>query len=223
MIRSKKIDLLLIASFFAAIFVTSLYAEENCVHCPGVKELEGRPAANGIDKVITLAMSAMTTMTSEKKDPIMFNRYLSIYCKRYIRIERNELPGMFQELQETEYPIKDYFQEAACYPEKVGGITSPILHLTAEAPCSRVDYPRIIHDIYKGNPEIWERAVNAKNSLGETYLDYIESLIRQGEFTTNKSKECVNKLINFACSTKPPGIYSMFKKDKSCPSLGNLQ
>lgn len=193
MIRSNKIYLLLIASFFAATFITSLGAEENCVHC-GTKK-------------------------PEEKEPIYsVDSYLNIYCKRYIKIERNELPRMVQELENTGYPVEAFFQKAECYPEKVGGIKSPILHLTAEAPCSRVDYPRIIHFYFKEKPEIWEKVVNAKNSLGETYLDYIESLIREGEFTTDKSKACVSKLIAFACSTTPPAIYSKFKNDKTCPS-----
>ena len=193
MIRSNKIYLLLIASFFAATFITSLGAEENCVHCE--------------------------TKKPEEKEPIYsFDSYLAAYCKRYIKIERNELPSMFQEMKDTHYPVEDYFQKTECKPQKVGGIKSPILHLTAEAPCSRVEYPQIIHEYYEEKPEIWEKIVNAKNSLDETYLDYIESLIRQGEFTTDKSKACVSKLIAFACSTTPQAVYSKFKKDKTCPS-----
>ena len=123
---------------------------------------------------------------------------------------------MFQKLENEYYPVDDYFQIAGCKSTMTeGGVKSPMLHLTADAPCSRADYPKIVYEYYKytrEQPELWEKVVNAKNTSGETYLDYIETLTRNNEFTKNKG--CVDRLIAFVCETKV-AIYS--KYNNSCP------
>lgn len=108
MMRSNKIYLLLIASFFAASFITSLGAQENCVHC-GVKEPEGMSAANGVMKL---------AMLFEEKKTISFDSNLNVYCKRYIKIVRNMLPSMLKELEDTHYPIEDYFKKQSVIQKK---------------------------------------------------------------------------------------------------------
>ena len=123
---------------------------------------------------------------------------------------------LIRDLNDTPYPIDDFFQRAECDPEKSGGTKSPILHLTAEAPCTRVDYPEIIYHYYsvkRKHPELWLKVVNAKNSKGETFLDYLESLNIQKDFNTVDTKACANQLITFSCQTG--GIYSIHK-EKNC-------
>ena len=71
--------------------------------------------------------------------------YLEVYCKRFIKVEKNALTNMLRDLENTPYAAIDYFQSAECDPRKVGGIKSPLLHLIAEAPCSRVEYPQIVY------------------------------------------------------------------------------
>jgi hypothetical protein len=57
--------------------------------------------------------------------------------------------------------------------------------------------------------------INAKNTRGETYLDYIETMSERHLFTTPESMECVNKLVVFACKTG--GVYSKYPA-KTCPA-----
>jgi hypothetical protein len=147
-----------------------------------------------------------------------FESYLSVYCRRYIKIEKNELNQMIRDLKETGYPVDDYFLTAECNPNSVGGVKSPMLHLTAEDPCSRVEYPQIIYKYYtvkRKEPKIWLEVINVKNTHDETYLDFIETLIQQNEYRSAESKECVNQLISFACKTG--GVYSKYPA-KTCPA-----
>jgi hypothetical protein len=142
----------------------------------------------------------------------------SLYCKRYVKIEKNELNQMIRDMKETGYPVDDYFLTAACDPEYAGGVKVPMIQLTAEAPCTRVEYPQIIHKYYivkRKEPKIWLEVINTKNTEGDTYLDYIEVLRDKNLYNTPEGQECMNNLISFACKTG--GVYSKYPA-KTCPA-----
>ncbi|MBC7429933.1 MAG: hypothetical protein H7336_15065 [Bacteriovorax sp.] len=209
---SKKIYTVLFGSLLTTIFISSASATDNCVQC-GSKNVPGAPnlPMNGLDKVALM-------VGQSEKPTYSFIDYQASYCMKFVQIEKNELNQMIRDLKETPYSVDDYFQKAGCKPEKAGGVKSPILHLTAEAPCSRVEYPQIIYKYYtvkRKDPKLWIEAVNAKNTLGETYLDYIESLNKQNDFNTVATKECASQLIAFACKTG--ATYSKVK-NKTCPT-----
>lgn len=211
---SKIIHSFIVVSLMTS-FCSEAFSEELCVKCMN-KELEGAPnvvAVNGLAKEVSLVVGKMEPAYS-------FGSYQNIYCTKYQQIELNSLNQMIRDLKETPYPVDEYFQKPGCEPQKVGNIKSPILHLTAEAPCSRTQFPEIIHKYYtvkRKEPDMWLRVVNSKNTSGETYLDYIESLRKQNEFSTEDSKECVKQLIKFACETG--AVYSKFKMN--CPTSTN--
>ena len=135
------INLFFKVCLFAAIFIASSKAEEICDHC-GKNDVEAIPHVKEIE------MPAMIAEAKIKEPVYPFDSYLATYCMRYERIERNELNQMIRDLGATPYPVDDYFLNAGCDPQKAGGVRSPILHLTAEAPCSRVEYPEVIHKYY---------------------------------------------------------------------------
>ena len=147
-----------------------------------------------------------------------FLSYLETYCMRYVKIEKNELNQMIRDMKETGYPVDDYFLTAACEPKNAGGVKAPMIQLTAEDACYRGEYPKIIYKYYtvkRKEPKIWLAVINAKNTRGETYLDYIETMSERHLFTTPESMECVNKLVVFACKTG--GVYSKYPA-KTCPA-----
>jgi len=165
---------------------------------------------------ILISMVEIMFSNSVRAEAQTVSDYIDMDCKRYILTEKNLLTKIFVELKNSSFTPEEFFQVAACHPRKVnGGVKSPILHLTAEAPCTRIEYPKIIYNFYKKeNPTLWEKIVNSKNTNGETYLDFIETLDDQEEFNTDSTKECAKKLIEFACKTG--GKYS--KYDKKCPT-----
>jgi hypothetical protein len=153
-----------------------------------------------------------------KRPTSPFSSYLNGYCMKYTQIEKNELNQMIRDLKETGYPVDYYFLTAACEPQKVAEVKSPMIQLTAEDPCYRAEYPQIIYKYYtvkRKEPKIWLEVINAKNTHDETYLDFIETLIQQNEYRSAESKECVNQLISFACKTG--GVYSKYP-NKTCPA-----
>ncbi|MDO9183428.1 MAG: hypothetical protein Q7U04_13520 [Bacteriovorax sp.] len=205
----KKI-LFFISSIMIAIFTSVTFAEEPCAQC-GIKEIQGTPkvSINGLEKIALMA---------EKNNQKKFNYddTLEAYCSQYTRSTNNLLYFTLEDLNKSPYALDSYLKSAKCRPQKVGGIKSPVFHLTAEAPCSRVTFPEIIYDYFMNvlkNKKLWLEVVNSKNTAGETYLDYIETLNDQDEFNTVKTKECASTLVAFACSHG--AIYSKYI-NKSC-------
>jgi hypothetical protein len=193
------------------LIVVSANAEDTCVTCPK-KDVEGIPKVpmNGLEKV------AMAVGQTEK--PILpFESYMDLYCLKYTQISRNELNQMIRDIKETPYNIDDYFLKAKCEPQKAAGVKMTMLQLTAEAPCTRAEYPQIIYKYYtvkRQEPKLWLEVLNSKNTKGETYLDYIELLVQNNEYSTKDGKECISQLVQFACKTG--GVYSKIK-NKTCP------
>jgi hypothetical protein len=201
-------------TLFAAFFLPAFSsAEEGCVECDKksaeVVEVPSMPL-NGSRKL---------TPQDATQDGSTFNDYLGAYCMKYTLVERNELNQVIRDINALPYAVDDFFTIAGCKPEKVGGgVLTPMLQLTAEAPCSRVEYPEIIYHYFtvkRKSPSTWLKIVNAKNTAGDTYLDYVERLNLKGEFSTLPSQECRDELIALACKTG--GIYST-AKNKTCPA-----
>jgi hypothetical protein len=209
---SKKYYSIIIGTFIALNLVSTTHADESCKECTK-KELDGIPKLplQGLDKVAK-------AMDKEKNKEDPFAPYIGTLCIKYTQIIANELGQTIRDLKETPYPVEDYLQKAECKPEQVGGIKSPVIHLTAEAPCGRIEFPEIIHKYYtvkRKEPALWLKVINSKNTDGETYLDYIEKVRDHNLYNTTEAKECVNQLIRFACKTG--AVYSKVK-NISCPT-----
>jgi hypothetical protein len=143
---------------------------------------------------------------------------LGYLCMKYTQIEKTEVNQMIRDLKDTGYAVDDYFLGVECNTDNFAKTKTPILQLAAEAPCGRVEYTEIVHKYYavkRKDPAMWQQIINTKNTNGETYLDYIEHLLRKNVYSTDESKACVAKLVSFACSTG--AVYSKYP-EKSCPA-----
>ena len=166
MSTSKKIYSVLMSVILTISFMGKGFAEDTCAIC-GSKNVRGAPSVGGLDKLAMI-------VENPKKADSPFLSYLDGYCMKYTHIEKTELNQMIRDLKETPYEVDAYFTTAGCKPQKVGGIKSPMIQLTAEDACYRAEYPQIIHKYYtvkRKDPKMWLEVVNAKNSNGETYLD----------------------------------------------------
>lgn len=146
-----------------------------------------------------------------------FKNYQDLYCMKFAMLSRNQVAGFIKELEETQYPVDDYFQIAGCRQASWGGnVLSPMMHLVADDPAGRVEFPEVIYKYYtikRKNPDQWLAVVNAKNTEGETVLDYLDHCITIGNFYSEGSKDAVARIISFLCSRG--GVYS--KYDRKCP------
>lgn len=154
-----------------------------------------------------------------KASGIGFDNYLETYCMKYTKITYNELGQMIRDLKDTNYPVDDFFMKAGCTPQAVGGVKTPMIQLTGEAPCSRGEFPQRIFKYYNEKikkPELWLKVVNALNTNGETYLDFLDTLETHGNFNTDETRACAKKLVEYACQT---GAVYLKAANRSCPKV----
>jgi hypothetical protein len=123
-----------------------------------------------------------------------------------------------KEMDNSAYPTDDYLQKPLCQSEFYGSdIKSPMLQIMIDKPVTREGFTEVIYKYYtikRKDESQWLKAVNAKNDKGETFLDYIESRIKSGYFSTSETLTAVTNVRNFICSKG--AVYSLYK-DKKCP------
>lgn len=145
-----------------------------------------------------------------------FMEFVSISCLDFKNMERQEISSNISTFEKSEYPIDKVIQTANCRPSKVGGgARVPMLQMAADDIGKKVEYPEVFYKYYKmkrKQPELFAEAINAKNTLGHTLLDYIAYLQEQGKYAPS-AKSDIDRMLAFACSHG--GIYSHY--EKSCP------
>ncbi|MBC7429930.1 MAG: hypothetical protein H7336_15050 [Bacteriovorax sp.] len=215
---SKKFYTVFISSLLATIFISSSFAEENCVQC-GSKNISGMPSLDSkFLKVIARAAPPAPDPRDAGKN-IPFENYQDGFCMSYTHIVRNQLGRLVSDMEDsTPFSVDAYLQKPGCTQEGYGGnVKSPMLHLTADDPNLREDFLQYIYKYYtmkRKDPSLWLAAINAKNTEGETVLDYFEHLIVKNKFRNEESKIAVDGIIAFACSKG--AVYSKYNY-KKCP------
>lgn len=215
---SKKISSIFICSLLTTIYISSAIAGEVCVHC-GTKNVQGMPNLD------TKFLSVMAKAAPPPPDPrdagknIPFENYQDGLCMKYSQIERNQLGGFIRDLEEsTPFPIDSYLQKPGCRQEGYGGnVKSPMLHLTADDPTRHEEFLQLFYKYYtvkRKDPSLWLAAINAKNTEGETVLDYFEHQTVKRNYRNQESLKAVEGIIAFACSKG--AVYSKYNY-KKCP------
>lgn len=110
-----------------------------------------------------------------------------------------------------------YFLEAGCNPGDIGRTLSPISHLVAEYPGSRLEHLEVLRKYFleKKKDGLFVKMLNAKNTQGHTTLDYVQFLKDNGKYIESQ-KEAIENLINYLCTNG--GKYSVYSS-KSCSGL----
>ena len=153
------------------------------------------------------------------KDSIAPKREYQIkYCLQYEQLESNLIATMLKEMSKTAYSVDDYFTEPVCQSKGYSiNLKSPILHLTADDPNGKERSLEIVGLYYvkkRGDVKQFSTALNAKNGLGETFLDYVETLQRKGITSHPDQQHPIIRIIKLAC--RHGAIYSRYK-ELSCP------
>ncbi|MBC7428879.1 MAG: hypothetical protein H7336_09730 [Bacteriovorax sp.] len=145
--------------------------------------------------------------------------YQDIFCHKFDQIEWQSVASLItKEMEPTGYSVEDFFKSPACQPGGYSDVVkSPILHVIADDPSKRVKFLDIIWLYYskkRNDPSKFAEVVNAKNTKGETLLDYLETMKIRGEYPSEGSQASVVKIIEIACSHG--AVFSVYK-DKKCP------
>lgn len=141
------------------------------------------------------------------------------FCMLFVQIERNELSSFIVEIEENGiYPGDDFFNSPKCQSVNYGeSVKSPMLHLVADDPNGMAEYEQVFFKYYtkrRKDNGAWLRAINAKNTLGETTLDFFKNQIDRNKYTLPETKAAVNTIIRFICSKG--AVYSKYP-DTKCP------
>jgi hypothetical protein len=206
----------LLSGLLLSIFSAHAFADDVCIHCTD-KKMQGLPDINNklLNVISKVAQPAPPPEDAGKKIP--FSSYQDGYCMKFTYLVRNQVAGFTKELEESPFPIDDYFQKSGCRQKSWGGdVLSPMLHLIADDPAGRVEFADVIYKYYtikRKDQAAWLKAVNAKNTVGETVLDYLDHCVQIGNFFADESKAAVTQIINSLCAKG--AVYS--KYNKKCP------
>ena len=150
--------------------------------------------------------------------PIPQGDYQFRFCLAFAQIEGNFVGATLREMEATPYPVDEYFTTSTCQPDGYSDVVkSPIIHTVADDPSKRVGFLDSIWLYYskkRKEPGKFAAVVNAKNTEGETLLDYIESMRSRGKYTVDGTKASLEKIVSSACAHG--AVYSVYK-DKRCP------
>lgn len=223
--------------FFVALFssftVCATPPSKDCVSCTkktiGEDVQPDKRAAlelkNAVTTPIELASKSslvITTKSEVGRSPAVEKsskqELQDLYCMKFANIEWQSIASTIKEMEATPYPVDSYFLTASCQPAGYSEVVkSPISHIIADDPSKRENFLNIIWLYYskkRNDPAKFVDMVNAKNTEGETLLDYIETMSRNGIYLSDGSKASVAKIISVACSHG--AVYSAFP-EKKCP------
>lgn len=165
-----------------------------------------------------LMMLGSANAANNYDDELNQNFYMEKFCMTFKLMEAGSMGSTLKEMEATPYPVDEYFKIPQCQSEGYSrAVKSPIFHIIADDPSARESFLKKIflyYDIKRKSPELFTDAVNAKNTKGETFLDYIVSLQLSGRKTTPEIREVLDRIIFDVC--KKGAVYS-FHKNKKCP------
>lgn len=145
--------------------------------------------------------------------------YAEKYCSRFVIISKEMVGTTIKEMESSAplsgLTVDDYFLHSLCKPrEYSGSVRSPMIHYVAEAPFRKEEFLNSIWLYYlrkRHQPEIFHEILNTRNTIGESLLDYVESMHRKGSMYDNDGLVGpVRNIINFACAHG--GIYLKYPK-----------
>lgn len=130
--------------------------------------------------------------------------YALKYCMQFDQLAEQSIGQMIKEMEKTPYSPDSYFTARQCelrtYSADVKGT---IAQIAADFPTSKEESLKNVWLYYakkRKQPEIFTEALNATNTLGETFLDYIETMYEKGNYTETIQFETIARLQSFACA-----------------------
>lgn len=183
---------------------------KDCVSCapdiaPG-HPLIGNRSVRAINMVSNKAMS---------QEESAFFEYLFTYCMgvSQLRTEKDFKKKMLDSMKDTAINgnVDRYWKEAGCEPKYIGQTMSPLVHVMAENSTDRMQYMVYLKKYYVAKNDIatFKKIINAKNTQGQTVLDYIQYALKNMNFVKEEEKG-LNEFVKFLCEngaefSKNPG------------------
>jgi len=181
-----------------------------------LKEDLAKPVALATKGPLVLNSNGVSRAPAEEK--ISKADWQDIFCHRFAQIDANLVGYTLKEIEATAYSVEEILNTPVCQPEKYSAaVKSPMSHIIADDPSKRVGWVESFWLYYskkRKEPAKFLEFINAKNTEGETLLDYLETMINKGEYPSEGSKASIGKIIASACSHG--AVYSKYTT-KKCP------
>ena len=131
------------------------------------------------------------------------NSYMDQYGHEISQTDPNAIVQLLKEMEKTPYPIDEYFLISEVQPAGYSNaVKSPLLHAIVDDAFGRQKMLETIWLYFlrrRHAPEVFTLALNTRNTKGETFLDYIESMIRRnGKSFDPEYMQALRKLTDFA-------------------------
>ena len=196
----------LCVSFLLAILMTSnALADDTCLDC------------NTTPNSAMLENTSSNATSSHKPD---FEDTSNRYCVEFGQQSESTVNYYLKtELEKASYySIEDYFQRAGCRIEGYGGdVKAPLLHMVVDYPESRQRFAEMVFNYYhkrRKSHDLWLKAINAKNTKGQTLLDYLEFRLQSNAYLSEGTLSGAKSIRKYICENG--GVYSKYA-DKKCP------
>lgn len=151
---------------------------------------------------------------SDRKAISDLEDHIHKYCNVFLQIPFGSIGSTMKEMEVTQFSLDMYFETPVCQSERYSeNVKSPLMHIVVDNPNARERFPEMIFKYFKlikNEPDRFTAAVNARNTKGETLLDYIETLKNSQGTNLPEQIEVYNKFIDLIC--KSGGIYSRYRK-----------
>lgn len=147
--------------------------------------------------------------------------YLGAYCLSLLnlRSEKDFNKKLMASMHETAARgnIDPYWQNSACEPRFLKPPTrSPLIHIVAENTRDRAIYIQYLQKYYEKKNDLatFRKVLNAKNTRGQTVLDYIHQTFIKKYFL-RQEEAALNKFIQYLCDN---GAKYSYYAEKKCPA-----
>lgn len=188
--------------------------EKDCITCtPQVAP--GGPL-DGNRTATALSMVSSKTLSQEEAT---FYSNMNIYCMTVpeLRNEKDFKRKMLESMAKTGAGVDRFWQASGCEPRYIPKTSSPLIHLIAENSTDRMQYIIFLQKYYteKRDPASFKKALNSKNSQGQTVLDYIQYVYSNKRFNTAEEPG-LNAFVKYLCDNGAE--YSIYEASKKCPA-----
>jgi hypothetical protein len=140
------------------------------------------------------------------------------FCLKLKQSESGMVGAIIEEMEATPYSVESYLKEPICQPDAYSNaVKSPVIHILADDPTAKVEHLKKIILYYtkkRKMPELIASIMNAKNTKGQTFLDYFERLRDARINTLPEQQPAIQQMIQIACAYG--GAYAYYPT-KSCP------
>lgn len=163
---------------------------------------------------------AQVAAKADTKEDALFYSHLFMYCS-LMEVPRNEkefLKKMVVPMKEKSFGSNPdrYWTEAGCEPRYIPETLSPIPHIIAENTTDRMQFMHSLKKIFTAKNDLatFKKIINAKNTQGQTVLDYIQYVWSNGRYI-KEEEPALNEFAKYLCDNGAE--YSTFK-NKKCPA-----